>query len=194
MPRKRKTLKDTGAESSVEQEDQSEYQVYEFCKDRLQIDMDNLDRALIQHPTLYLEVSENYAHALSLRDQSKENIESVHATLDPQVREMLHKNEGKFTETMVSAAIKTRPEYTQAVKDYQNNKMQADMWSALKSAFESRAYALRELVQLYITGYNANNAVETDRPDAREAIVDQKVKRSGVNKRKLTRNGEYRTV
>ena len=118
--------------------------------DGLRIDRDSLDEELIHQPSLFYEVGEAYARAVSVRDDLKERLSQTDARLNLELRE---DREGKFTEAMVMSEIQGNREHKEAVRSYLVAKEEAERLLALKEAFSQRAYILKDLCGLYVAGY-----------------------------------------
>lgn len=132
-------------------------------KEYLLINKHDLDEEIIQQPILLFEVAEACADAAILRDNLKERLATVDAQLDAEIREELEG--GKVTESIVKNRIQVDSRHDKAFQEYANAKHRADVLSALKDAFASRGYLLRDLAALHNANYFESNAVK----DATEA-------------------------
>lgn len=124
----------------------------------LQIDKNALDDELISHPQLLFRVSEAYVEAVAERDALKENLLTVDASLDQEIRGELEG--GKVTEAIVKNLIQLHPKHKAASDAYLMSKHKADVLAALKDAFGTRGYMLRDLCQLYTANYFENSSVK----------------------------------
>lgn len=151
----------------------------------LQIDKNDLDNALIEQSSIYYRVGEAYATAISYRDYAKSNIDKVRADTDRLVRRKAQEESERVTEAQVANRILDDVLYQKAVDDHLEWKTVADKWSALRDSFERRAYALRDLVQLWIAGYYADSVGRADKMEARDrtastnrqALIEERLRR-----------------
>lgn len=119
----------------------------------LKIDKHKLDEELEEQPMLLFQISEAYVQAAAERDMLKEALATTDAKLDKKAREYLDKREEKVTEAMVKNFVLTDKEHEKATQAYFDAKNQADLLFALKEAFQSRGYFLRDLATLYTANY-----------------------------------------
>ncbi len=137
----------------------------EALKTGLLIDKNDLDSALIQQPDLYHQVSEQYAKALSRRDQTKRKMEEEEAAISMQTRQKAMDEGLKITEAAVANVTKLDEMYIKIQVAYLKLKEETDLWKALLDSFEQRSYALTELVNLYVGGYWSPDFPKTTRQD-----------------------------
>jgi hypothetical protein len=131
----------------------------------LAINKATLDDEVSKQPMLYFEVSEAYVDAAAVRDACKEELTSIDATLDGEVRLALGRKEEKVTEAMVKNAVQTHQKHQDAFDTYMSAKNKADLLAALKDAFSQRSYMLRDLIQLYMTSYYEKTSMGGDSLD-----------------------------
>ncbi len=124
----------------------------------LTIDKDNLDDEVTQQSTLFFNVAEAYATAATERDTLKELLGTIDAQLDGIIREELEGD--KFTEAMVKNRIQVHPNHKEAFESYLEAKQKADVLGALKDAFHTRSYLLRDLCSLALANYFETGAVK----------------------------------
>lgn len=145
----------------------------------LQIDKLNLDTCLIEQCSVYYNVGVAFANALSERDYAKAELERVKAETDKIVRLQMTTENERITEAQVANRILEDAEYRASNSNYLEWKMIADKWQALKDSFGQRAYALRDLCQLWISNYYADSAVQVETSEARDRLAsDARVKLS----------------
>jgi hypothetical protein len=125
----------------------------EEFKNYLKIDKHGLDQELMEQPMLFFKISEAFAQATAERDMLKEQLASTDARLDSDMRRVFDKAGEKYTEAMVKNAVQTDKKHEAAIKKFFDAKEQADLFLALKEAFQSRAYMLRDLCSLYTANY-----------------------------------------
>ncbi len=124
----------------------------------LKIDKGSLDTELMHQPELLYQVSESYAEANAHRDAMKEALAMADAGLDARVREQFKAT----TEAQVKSKIQIDEQHASRFSLYLEAKFAADQLAALKESFTQRGYMLRDLCQLYTTGYFEANAVRSD--------------------------------
>lgn len=150
----------------------------EELKGLLQIDKNNLDEAVQRQPVLYYMVAQKHALALSQRDEAYDRIKTVDAELSLDLREDFGEKGIKFTEGTIQAAILDHPDHKAAVKDHNHLKYVCDELLALKESYSQRSYMLRELVELYVSGYYGSDNVvaKGKKPNARlRSVSNEKV-------------------
>lgn len=150
----------------------------------LEIDKHGLDDEIVKQPSLLLQVAEAHAEAIAERDSCKEELATVDAELDGQVRRKLEKVKEKVTEAAVKHGIQTSQKHGDAFDTYMTAKTKADKLLALKEAFQNRSYMLRDLVQLYVANYYDQSSVQgNSRSDSmtyqhnRERLAEARAKR-----------------
>lgn len=115
----------------------------------LAIDKSALDDALQQQADLYFQVSQEYALALSLRDEAKETLARVDAGLSFSFRQ----REEKATESKVKDQVAKDVQHAMSYSDYLAKKTRADVLFSLQESFSQRGYAIRYLCNLYQATY-----------------------------------------
>lgn len=153
--------------------------IEEFTK-YLKIEKLSLDNELVEHSSLLFAVGDAYAEAAAKRDAFKEQLSTMDALLDSEVRRDLEKSGERVTEALVKSNIQTHKKHKAAYDAFADAKLRADKLLALKEAFHSRGYAIRDLCQLFVANYYEQNAVKgTDRTDTaayqqRREKIDEK--------------------
>lgn len=145
-------------------------------REALIINKHNLDLELTRQPELFFEVAEAYTEAASMRDALYENTKNTDSSVNMEIREDYANKGTKITEAQITALVQTHPDHVQAYEDYLNAKRTAEEFSALKDAFHQRSSMLRDLVQLYATGYFERTSVtvmEIDATNARQSMGKQ---------------------
>lgn len=133
----------------------------EYFQSKLKIDKHSLDQALEEQAEIYYQISEEHALAISHRDEAYENIKLVDAELNSSLRREFEEEGKKVTESVVSSAVLQHNDHSSAVNNHLTCKLYADQLAALKDSFHQRSYMLRELVELYISGYYAEKTYST---------------------------------
>lgn len=125
----------------------------------LQIDRNALDTAVMRQPVLLDAVSEAYVEAAAERDALKEELATIDARLDLNIRAG-STSANKVTEPFIKAKIQVDPKHQQAFAVWLEAKEYADKLGALKDAFRDRSYMLRELGNLYVSNYFQQTSVK----------------------------------
>ena len=133
----------------------------EELKEHLAINKTKLDDEVSNQPMLFFEVSEAYVEAAAERDACKEELTSIDATLDGEVRAALAKSEDKVTEAMVKNSVQSHSKHQDAFDTYMAAKTKADLLLALKEAFAQRNYMLKELAHLFVASYFEQTSIGT---------------------------------
>jgi len=126
----------------------------------LQIDEHNLDEMLVKQPSLYHEICDRHARAVSRRDKLKEGLKVVGAELNLSVKEEADKKRKKMTEHTASAAVLSKKEHKDATKAFRKACLRVDRLQALRDAFQQRAFVLRDLVALFLSTYYSEHSVD----------------------------------
>lgn len=132
-------------------------------KSHLKIDKNNLDEAIQRQPLLYYEVAQKHALAVSQRDEKYDAVKVTDALLSLEIRERFNEEGVKATEALVTAKVLEHTEHSKVVTDHMRAKYIADELLALKESFSQRSYMLRELVELYVSGYYTSDSVQPKR-------------------------------
>lgn len=155
-------------------------------REALTINRDRLDDELIRQPQRFYEAGEAYARAVDSREAAKDKLKLVSADLYLRLRRKLSDKE-KPTEAMVNAHVESDDEHMAAKAQLAQATAAAEQAQALKEAFSQRAWMLRELCALYVSGYYSKGSVEG--PDAR-AVVDATAERNRklMHEQRIARN------
>lgn len=124
------------------------------------IDKNSLDEELEKQPILLFEICRATSEAISLRDSEKQRLEVIDASINEDLRQEAFRTNTKITEAKLAAAVLLDHRHTQTYADYSEARKEADLWIALKEAFIQKGFALRELVELYLSGYFATSSVK----------------------------------
>jgi hypothetical protein len=123
-------------------------------KTKLKIDVDYLDRALIEQPSLFYTVADQFAMAVAERDAAKLELDEKMAELDQDIRAEAVSLGEKVTEASIQRRLATLPTIKDAERNLLEGKAKADEWQALKEAYQQRSFMLRELVALQLAQLN----------------------------------------
>src|SRR5512144_1056134 len=78
-------------------------------RQKLVIDRDDLDTALVEQPELFYHAAEAHAMAIAERDATKLALEETNAEQDKRIREHAFRNDIKITEPAIERQIKLVP-------------------------------------------------------------------------------------
>lgn len=134
----------------------------------LRIDRHDLDTELVNQPSLYFKVGQFYAEAISVRDKARLDRDKEHAELDRYIRQEAHGNNERVTEAQVLSLIKEDVSYDIAQTRYSELCKVAEIWLALKESFQQRSYAIKDLVQLFVSNYYTDNVGYAERSQSRD--------------------------
>lgn len=152
----------------------------------LQIDKNALDEELLRQPQLFFEASEAYANTVSLRDEAKEKLNLVDASLSKKIRMSWDEDKEKIAEWKVTERIRHKGRHKRARHRYLVLKQQADIALALKEAFQQRSYVLKDLASLWVAGYYTTASVRGGTAeDVRNAAAGRNRRRMKDSRRKL---------
>ena len=121
----------------------------------LRIDKNDLDNELIRQPELFYHASTSYALCVSQRDQAKLDLERAEAEADSKIRRAAVKDDKvkKITEAEIVARRAMAPEVREAQDSYLSARAAVERAAALRDAYQQRGYAVKDLVNLYVSGY-----------------------------------------
>ena len=149
-------------------------QLCEQARNWLEIDKHALDEALEEQAQVYHRIAEACSYARSQRDEAYDNIKRAEADLNLRVREELE-NEGiKVTEKNVEARVQTHEERKAAVDKHLQLAHICDRLYALRDSFNMRAYMIRSLVELHVSGYFMENARGVAQHTEKQSRYDDK--------------------
>ena len=158
----------------------------------LQIDRNALDENLVEQADIFHRISNEYALAVSRKDEANENLKQTDARLNLEIREQLESDGKKATEKVVESEVLNHKDHIDAANSYLEAKHRADSFAALKDAFQQRSYMLREVIELYISGYFVSESHKTDEASA-QAVNYHKQRDKHAHQRK-TRSKTDRTT
>lgn len=148
----------------------SSYELLALLRSRLLIDKTSLDEEVIQQPELFFQAASEAAMAGSLAEEAKEAIKALAADLSLRVRTALEAEGKKSTEALVQSLVEEDRNYKKAKRDFLEYNKQYELLSALKDSYVQRAWMIRHLCELHISGSIATGSVRSK--EATE-VVDQ---------------------
>lgn len=138
----------------------------------LRIDRNDLDTELVQQPDMYYRISREMAMSISRRDAAKLERDRTEAEVDLSLRHSHAADEKKPMESFYRNKVLLDTDFIDSQDKYIEACGTADRWQALKDAFSQRAYALKDLVSLYQTGYFTNSSASGERTAARDRLAE----------------------
>ncbi len=126
---------------------------------KLTIDKHGLDDELIRQPMLFFDMANLSATATAERDYAKEQLGLKDAELGSKWRKKLEKRGERTTIQLIEECVLTDSVHIKYSEKYIESKEYCEKCYAMKESFQQRAYMLRELVSLYISGYYATSAM-----------------------------------
>lgn len=125
----------------------------------LQINKHELDEEIVRQPVLYDEVCDQVVEAVSTRDASKEELETVDAELANKYRAKT--KDGKVTEKLIANFVQLDPKHEEAFFAWLDAKKSADKLLNLQRSFEQRKDMLKSLVHLYSMNFNQDASIRS---------------------------------
>jgi hypothetical protein len=150
----------------------------------LRIDEHALEEALLDQPSLFYHVSREVALLVSQRDAAKQELQEIEALVDAEIRHDFEVSGDKITEKQVESAKLLDKRVKIAKRKLSELNEQLGLASALKEAFSQRAYALKDLVALYVANYYGQ---DTERPARQTKDVDSRIAKEAMNKHRRER-------
>jgi len=126
----------------------------------LRIDEHALDEALLDQAPSYYEISKQVALQGSRRDALKQYLKEVEARVDIEIREEAQSAGEKVTEGLVTSRRLIHKDIQRAHRMFARGDRAVQALQALKEAYTQRSYALKELVNLWISNYYENSESE----------------------------------
>jgi hypothetical protein len=157
----------------------------ETLRDKVAFDRDALDDAIEEQSGLFLEASDAVANAMSLRDEAKSLMDQESARACDRAR----KGEDKKTEAAVKESAQLDKKYLLAEAQYRHAKLAADLATSVRESFDMRGKMLKEMCQLYISGYYQASGVggKVKREIDRDAATSARVQ---MNRARIARREE----
>lgn len=167
-------------------EDDDDISITEFYNEYrglLLIDKNAMDDMWLDQPRIVQEIGERVALETSRRDEAKDQLADVSATIDSEVRELHSEDEKKPTETAIKNEVKQDSRVVRAQRRLRLFELNVSRLQALSTSFHQRRYALQDLTTLWIGGYFTSNSgaahAARDRKGAggREAMQQERKRR-----------------
>jgi hypothetical protein len=142
-----------------------------------------MDDMWLEQPRIVQEIGERVALETSRRDEAKDQLADVSATVDGEVRENHAEDEKKPTETAIKNEVKQDDRVVRAQRRLRVFELNVARLQALSTSFHQRRYALQDLTTLWIGGYfTSNSGAARDARDrkgagGREAMQQERKRR-----------------
>lgn len=161
-------------------------------RNRLRIDRHALDDEVEQQAELYGEIAEAAVRAKSVVDSLDEQLKELESTLDAEARTEAENNEERITENAIRALVAgSIRRKSMVIQILEARDMQRRL-DALATAFRQRSYALRDVVDLYLSSYYSSRSASGAREEHREAEVDRITTRMGERRKKRVKRHRTR--
>lgn len=138
----------------------------------LKIDKYRLDDEIAKQADLYHRVSAGYAEAASWRDRAKHELSMTEADAAQEVRTEIAETGEKVTEAGVKEQLTLKKQVVAARRLHISWERLAEEWRGLQVAFDQKSKMLRDMSQLYVSGYFTVTATGKAGDNAREVRAD----------------------
>lgn len=119
----------------------------------VKIDKEALDDEIVKQPTLFLQAADICALAMSRRDEAKAELDQTYASVCDTIRTKAAAANEKMTEAKLEALATTDEAFVEATEKFLRLKKKADEAYNLRESYDQRGKMLKELVNLFISGY-----------------------------------------
>lgn len=136
---------------------------YTRLRQSLSIDLLRIDEELIEMPQLVQDIAEYTAEATFARDKAKIEWEIAQAQAAKDARQRCIDAGTKFTVDQISNEVMLDPDVREAQADYEQSKLDADMWGALIAGARTKSSSLKHASELIASGYLTPNAIKAER-------------------------------
>jgi hypothetical protein len=148
---------------------------FQFYRNALVIDKDDLNECLSQQPELYFHVSDAHALAIAERDEAKLDFEVAEAEEAQKIRDKYAEKEEKLTEGGLKEQLRLSKKLDGLRAAQVERKALVEKWAALKESYSQRSYMLRQLVPMYISRFASSGM----RVGGLDAMADAVHERAG---------------
>lgn len=131
---------------------------YDEYRGLLLIDKNAMDDMWLDQPRIVQEIGERVALETSRRDEAKDQLADISATIDSEVREAHAEDEKKPTETAIKNEVKQDKRVQYMQRRLRVFELNVSRLQALSTSFHQRRYALQDLTTLWIGGYFTSNS------------------------------------
>lgn len=162
---------------------------YQGLAAKIRIDQNQLDRCIVDQASVFLDICERHAVAVSVRDGAKDALAKADAEIARDLRISAIKNGEKLTEKMIDDQVCLHEKHQTAAAAYADARRDEAQWGNLRDAFDQRMRMLRELVQLYAAGYWTNSGTMNAR-DQHAQQTAQGIQEAMQRKREERQGGQ----
>jgi len=155
-------------------------------KQELLIDKNELDRELIEQASQYHASGEEYAKAQSRVAYLKDQLSALQASIDREIRQQASEDNEKVSETLVFNRVVMDDRYRAMNMEVLQAREAMESAGSLRDSFAQRAFALKDLVVLYTSGYFARSCEKGVPQATQDAMVDDY--RKGINATRVRLN------
>ena len=141
-------------------------------EDELKIDKYRLDDEIAKQADLYYRVSAGFAEAASWRDRAKHDLSMTEADAAQEVRTEISEAGEKVTEAGVKEQLTLKKSVVAARRHHIAWERLAEEWLGLQRAFDQKSKMLRDMSQLYVSGYFTVTATGKAGDNAREVRAE----------------------
>lgn len=162
-----------------------DYDDFRELEESLRIDEYALEEALRDQPEMFYRVSKALALEISRRDAAKQAHQDAEFKADLSIRARAEEQGKKMTESEVRSRVNQSDDVVFKREELLRLNERVGLLSSLKEAFQSRSYALKDLVGLYVSNYysasehTSGSGVVRDRAaaDARARMNEERRRR-----------------
>ena len=142
-------------------------------RQKLRIDKHALDEEVEQQPELFGEVAEAAALAKSQVESLEEQTKELESLLDTAIRTDAEADDEHMTENKIKSIIAGDKDRKSMVIKLLNARHLQRQLEALTTSFRHRSYALRDMVDLYLSSYYSSRSASGMREERKDAEVDR---------------------
>lgn len=164
----------------------------EFRK-KLRIDKHALDEEVERQPEIYGEVADAAIIAKSQVDSLEQQIKELESEIDTRIRKDADSDEERITENQIRNIVAGNKERKKLVIKLLNARNQQMRLDALQTAFRHKSYALRDMVDLYLSSYYTSRSAHGAQEDQKDAEVDRISTKMGERRQGRTKRNRKRT-
>ena len=159
----------------------------------LKINKHALDDEIEHQPEIYGEVAVAAAQAKSQVDALEEELKELESDTDLRIRKQAEADEERVTENQIKNRVAGDPKRKKlAIKLLEAKDLERRL-QALERSFRHKSYALRDMVDLFLSQYYAPRSVQGSKHDLEEAEVERTRERMGERREKRVSRNRKRT-
>lgn len=159
----------------------------------LKINKNALDEEVEQQPEIYGEVADAAALAKSQVDALEERLKETEADLDMRIRTEAEQAGERLTENQIRNEVAGHKERkTLAIKLIKAKELRGRL-EALERAYRHKSYALRDMVDLYLSQYYSPRSAEGSKRHLEDAEAANISKRMGERRKRSVSRKRQRT-